>query len=152
MANICLDVMPLTHVVNGTGWYEGLRRDIEGRKVLLCIAGGQYKKEIQGNNKIKSWINRLSEAGKARSIDLTKFAAAVREMRDHELCKCKECDDPHLFSICMVGEAEFLFTEDKRISKCRTKMKKSKSLQKFCKIKLIYRHEQYKSNRSKIFS
>jgi predicted nucleic acid-binding protein len=152
MACVCLDVMPLTHLVNEVGWYRGLRKDIENRNVTVWIADGKYKQEISRNLKVKSWLNRLAEVGRARSVDAEKFNLALKEISSHRACKCKECDDPHLFSLCWVAGAAYLFTEDKRISRCRTKLKRVPQLKKYCKTGLIYRQKEYHKNRTKVLS
>jgi len=152
MASVCLDVMPLTHLVNDFSWYRDLRKDIENRNVVVWIADGKYKKEISYNPKIVSWLNRLSEIGKARSVDAKRFDLALKEIGADKACKCKECDDVHLFSLCWAAEAKYLFTEDKRISKCRTKLKRSLPLRKYCKTGLIYRKRGYKKHRTKVVS
>lgn len=150
MAGICLDIVPLTNIVNSKGWYAELREDIETRKILVWISAGQYDAEAKKNIKVQLWLNSLAEAGKVKSVDGSRYSVGLRQLKSNPVCQCRDCDDLHLFSLCAVARSSYLFTEDRRIAKCRKRMARRTELRGFCMVRLIYKQREYKEHRQKL--
>ncbi|WP_157223974.1 hypothetical protein [Afipia broomeae] len=149
MSSLCLDVVPLGKLADKIGWYENLWQDIQKKNIIILIGHGKFRKEIQRSTKAKNLLLRLEQVGKARSVDEKKFQKVIGEFAREKSAKCKECDDHHLFAICSAGPSQYLVTDDKRLSKCRSKIKKT-SLSKHCSFSVIRDGAQYRVHRAKI--
>jgi predicted nucleic acid-binding protein len=149
MAELCLDIVPLSKLADKVGWYETLWADIQKKNIVILIGHGKFREEVEKVRKVKSLLISLSQIGKARSVNKDHFNRIVTEFGREPRAKCEECDDPHLFAICGSGPAMYLITDDKRLVKCRTKLRRS-SLNRYCSFAVIRDGRRYREHRSQI--
>jgi predicted nucleic acid-binding protein len=148
--SICFDVRPLHDMVGNVGWYQELRKDVESSRSTIVVSDGEYRREIESSRRVLLWLAELARSGLVKNVPWKDVEICTKEIVAEPEAKCQECDDHHLFAICHLGRAEYLFTQDARLAKCRTKMKKNNKLKKFCGVKIVSAERVYKKHRQRI--
>ncbi|WP_077960773.1 hypothetical protein [Ensifer adhaerens] len=111
----------------------------------------KYLREVGGVVPLATFLKEMKNKG--RRIDVP--SADVQELMDNLgkhatwIANAKVCDDPHLFAITTLGRGKYIFTDEKRLAKCRGCMVPVKA--DICGFKTIRSEAVYKKHRSKVF-
>lgn len=96
-------------------------------RIVLVIGGTKYRNEAKANSKLMDIFGQLISAGRLLSVDDDKVDGAEEHLKTQiiKVCKTcpKDCDDPHIFALALVSNCLNVITNDKRIAKCRDKVR-----------------------------
>lgn len=149
MTTICIDINVLTRMVKSESWWVGVRRDvINSNRLIIVGARGKYKREVDHVRAVKVWLLELSRAGKLKMYDRGDVER-IQERIEHDIpeSRCNECDDLHIFGIMNISGCRYLFSEDKRLCICKSKIGKNARGKKYTRFRVIRTENIYKAHR-----
>lgn len=102
--------------------------------------------------KILQLLKLLKDKGRREDTDVNQCSKHVQNLENNASWKAEDaCDDPHIFAIAFQKPGAFVFTKDKRLTKCRSCMKNVLE-KRYRSFSTIQSGSNYRANRVKILS
>ncbi len=148
MAKVLIDVSAYSK-----NWMISALREMRSSKAVHFMYSDheKYRQEVV---KVPSLARFLVEMrDKKRRVDADPVAVGsfidLLELDEKWLANNKVCDDPHIFALMTILNGDYVFTDDKRLCECRSRMTTTSNS--MCKFKAIRNGEVYKKAKRKIF-
>lgn len=138
----------------GCDWFGFILPELEGSKRVRFLFSNCAKgrKELQSYRKALEFERLMRARGRAVSADSSLVEAQVEYLNSHgEFRACRDCDDPHIMAAIYIHPTKYVFSEDKRLAGCRSRMTgvvKSR----YCSFVVIGTSSVYQYHRSSILS
>jgi hypothetical protein len=121
MARILIDVSAA-----GETWLKDavleLRKSANVR--FLYSDHEKYKNEVVLHSFLGNFLKLMKQLGKREDTDPNVCARIIAELEANpDWAGAEPCDDPHIFAIAYQKPNAYVFTRDKRLTKCKACMK-----------------------------
>ena len=108
--------------------------------------------ELEKVSQALKFYKLMGEMNRRDSAESTQVQSQIEYLESHVSWRNEaSCDDPHIFAIVREIATQYIFTNDKRIAKCRGCMNRVID-KRYCSFKLVTNLANYKSSRHKILS
>ncbi len=121
MARVLIDVSAA-----GEDWLKDAVNEIRNSANVTFLYSDheKYKKEVVNHPFLGKFLQLMKTLGKREDTDPGVCAKIIANLEDNPAwVGAEECDDPHIFAIAYQKPNAFVFTSDKRLARCKVKMK-----------------------------
>ena len=135
-----------------TEWFPAVLDElIKSRKVTFLFSNCEKGiREVQKVTKALAFMQLMFKAKKAVHADRDRVEQTIREIENHPaFTGCKNCNDGHIFAAIFLHPTRYVFSTDKRMAECRSKIS-GKVDKRFCQFIVLSSHELYIVHRGQI--
>lgn len=150
MSSVCIDICFFSSDQVCAKFRTSLFAEITAKNIPVLYSKGQFENEVKKAPKIRSFFLQLDNRNQLHKVDETKYKKYLAEYKKMPEVQCRECDDPHIFSMLLASKCKYLFTADGRILVCRQKIRKNSKGKKYCDFRYINKENVYKKHRQSI--
>lgn len=108
--NVSHEVFGSDRSPRGQLLYDWLTR----RRTGKLVVGGQLRRELLENCRIRTWLQQALVAGRAKAVCDSQVDTMAESLRTGKDCKS---DDEHVIALARISGARLLFTDDHNLER-----------------------------------